>query len=193
MRREEAAARAVRPEAVAAGATVQVCTRMGAVVAEGAAAYPTARGLCVGAHFYDAALYHVVPVLAEAHARAQRPPVPEEDERLEEAKAKDPKLGKLDPEALPDDVRLAVTVDHDLDEEAVQRVLAAVGDAALEALKGVGMREDEVYARVAAVLERVREVLEVGEGEREDAATAKARVDRASKAKRKAVAADDEE
>jgi hypothetical protein len=184
MRLDEVAAVAVRPEALAAGSPVQVCTRMGAVVAEGAVAYPVAAGACVGERFYRADLYLFVP-----HARA-----------VEEAKAKDAAdkdkkkagLGKLDPEALPDDVRLAVTVDHDLDEEAVQRVLAAVGDAAKDALKNVGMREDELYARVAAILERVREVLVVAEGSSEDAAAAKGRVDRASKAKRKQAQKDDE-
>lgn len=173
---------AVAPGDLAVGAMVQVCTRMGRPIAEGAAAYPTVAGACVGDRFYDASLYLFLP-----HARAGV-------DEAAPAKAKDKgkaKLGKLDPEALPDDVRLAVTVDHDLGEEDVQRVLAAVGDAAKDALKGVGMREDELYARVAAMLERVREVLTVGEGEREDAGQAKKRVDAASKAKRKDVVGTD--
>jgi hypothetical protein len=183
MRLDEVVAASSRPEVIEAGAAVRVCTRMGREVAEGVALYPTTQGACVSGRFYDAGLYMFVPV----HARAQ----------VEEAKAKSGEkgkdgLGRLDPEALPDDVRMAVTVDHDLDEESVQRVLAAVGDAAKDALSGVGMREDELYARVAAILERVREVLEVGEGESEDASKAKKRVDKSSKTKRKAAKADEE-
>jgi hypothetical protein len=187
MRLDELNARAVAPAELGVGSLVEVRTRMGAVVAEGAAAYPTAHGTCVGGRFFDGALYLFLP--KETHARAP----------LDEAKAKErrgkSKLGPLDPEALPDDVRLAVTVDHDLNEEDVQRVLASIGDAALQALKGVGMREDEVYARVAAVLKAVENCLVAKEGAAEDAAAAKARVDAASKVKRKASGtdADDEE
>jgi hypothetical protein len=130
---------------------------MGAEVAEGMAAYPSAAGLCIGGTYYDARLYLFLPEAAHARAPA-----------LVEAK-KEKKLGKLDPEALPDDVREAVTVDNDMTEEQVQRVLAAVGDAALKAMKGVGVREDAVYARVAAVQAAVRPVLEGGEGEAETA------------------------
>lgn len=173
MLREVAEDRAVSAEVLVPGAAVQVCTRMGDPVVEGAVAYPSAAGVCVGGKFYDARLYLFQPV-DETHARAP----------MEEAKKdKKPKLGKLDPEALPDDVRDAVTVDHDMTEEQVQRVLAAVGDAALKALKGAGVREDAVYARVAAIQAAVRPILEVGEGKKETAKEGSTRVKAAAKAK----------
>lgn len=162
---------AVAAEQLVPGQAVRVYTRMGQLVVAGAGAYPSAHGVCVGGRFFEEAIYRFVPGLEEARKPAFR---------------------KLDPEALPDDVRLAVTVDHDLSEEQVQRVLAAVGEAALGALRGVGMREDEVYARVAAVLERVREALEANSGESEDAGQAKDRVDRDNKRKRQAMGADGE-
>jgi hypothetical protein len=256
MGREQAADRAVDASAVAAGAAVRVCTRMGAAVAEGAAAYPSAAGLCVGAKFYDARLYLFQPV-EEGRAGTERIPLaqpthdrdlgygmcpicgrpfvracrcPQKKHTLDELRKghgfeclsghwvsgdlavddkgkqidvpkredvharapelsearkgdKKPKLGKLDPEALPDDVRAAVTVDHDMTEEQVQRVLAAVGDAALKALKGAGVREDAVYARVAAIQEAVRPVLEGDVGKAETAKEGAARVKAAAKAK----------
>jgi hypothetical protein len=114
----------------------------------------------------------------EAHARASMATLDEGKK-----KEKSPKLGKLDPESLPDDVREAVTVDHDMTEEQIQRVLAAVGDAALKALKNAGVREDAVYARVAAVQAVVRPVLEGNVGEKETAKEGSVRAKAASKDK----------
>jgi hypothetical protein len=158
MRRELAEDRAVAPAGLTRGTAVQVCTRMGVEVTGGAVDYPTAAGCCVGGVFYSAPLYLFLPEGEAAPADALT-------EAAKGKKKKAPALGKLDPESLPDDVRAAVTGDHALTEEQVLRVLAAVGDAALKALKGAGVREDVVYARVAAVQSAVRQVLEVGEGE----------------------------
>ena len=175
MLREVAEDRAVRAEALTEGTAVQVCTRMGNLIAEGAVAYPSASGACVGGKYYDAKLYLFQPK-DETHTRA-----PILDEAKKDKKA--PKLGKLDPEALPDEIRDAVTVDHDMTEEQIQRVLAAVGDAALKALKGAGVREDAVYARVAAIQAVVRPVLEGNVGEKETAKEGSVRAKAASKDK----------
>lgn len=181
MRRELAEAAAVRPEALGPGAAVRVLTRMGREVAEGLLAYPTARGGCVHGAFYPADLYRFVPLSEGAHARA---------DVLDEAKRKKaPKLGKLDVDRLPEELRAAITTDEALDEEQVQRVLAAVGEACLKALKDVGVSEDTVYARTAAVQLAVRGVLEGDGAHAEDGAEAKAK----AKVKAKASGANDDE
>lgn len=169
MRREELARVAQPVTAFAVGDPVRVCTRMGRPVVEGAVAGVGPRGLGVGGRFFAAELYCFLG--EDAHARAS----------VEEAKqGKKPKLGKLDSDALPEELRKAVTVDEDMTEDQIERVLAAVGDAARKAMVGCGVRESEVYARVAAIQTAVKAVVDARAGEAETATQADARAKRAA-------------
>lgn len=163
---------AILSENVAVGDRVAVYTRMGNFVCEGIAAYPMANGLSIGSTFYAADLYlFVAPSVSigEAHTCAGDLPL-DVDRRMAQAAVpldearkignnKAAKVGKAHPDNLPSDVKRAIITTTDLTDEQMNRVIAAVGDTALKALKGIGVRDDEVFGRVQRVNDAVKHAL----------------------------------
>jgi hypothetical protein len=163
MKAESIARQATPPAQIANGSTVGIYTRMGNLVTEGQAHYPTAAGLCIGEDFYAARLYRfVVTDYPDLPAQAPANEKILTDAPVVEAKVGNnaaAKKGQAHPDNLPDDVQRAVVTTTDLTEPQINRVLSAVGDAALRILKDIGVGEGEVYGRVHKVQAAVREAL----------------------------------
>ena len=66
---------------------------------------------------------------------------------------------KVTMDALPKDIQKRLKGVNDLDEDALDRVLSAISDAALKSLKAVGVKDIEIYSRIVKIQEALRPVL----------------------------------
>lgn len=68
--------------------------------------------------------------------------------------------GKLDIDKLPDAIKKSITTVGALSGDKLNSVLSDIGEAALRALKRVGVREDELFGFVSQIQKSVAKVLE---------------------------------
>ena len=67
---------------------------------------------------------------------------------------------KVDVNSLPKDLQKRLKGVGELDEDARDRVLSAISEAAMRAFKSVGVKDTEVYSRIVKLQEAVKPVLE---------------------------------
>ena len=67
---------------------------------------------------------------------------------------------KVDVNSLPKDLQKRLKGVGDLDEDARDRVLSAISEAAMRAFKAVGVKDTEVYGRIVKLQEVIKPVLE---------------------------------
>lgn len=67
---------------------------------------------------------------------------------------------KVDVNSLPKDLQKRLKGVGDLDEDARDRVLSAISEAAMRAFKSVGVKDTEVYGRIVKLQEAIKPVLE---------------------------------
>jgi hypothetical protein len=67
---------------------------------------------------------------------------------------------KVDVNSLPKDLQKRLKGVGDLDEDARDRVLSAISEAAMRAFKSVGVKDTEVYGRIVKLQEVIKPVLE---------------------------------
>lgn len=85
-------------------------------------------------------------------------------EPKEEPKDDDSEEGELDPDKLPDDIKDKVVKVDELDPEAVNKVRVAISDALLDSLRGVDVKEEDIYGIIDEVQGILDKVLPKGEG-----------------------------
>lgn len=68
-------------------------------------------------------------------------------------------VDKIDTSSLPKDVQKRLRVVSELDEDAKNRILSAISDSAMRAMRSVGVRETDAYARVVDIQKAVMTVL----------------------------------
>lgn len=68
--------------------------------------------------------------------------------------------GYPDIDKLPDAIKRSITVSGNLTNEKINSVLSEIGEAAMRALKRVGIREDELFGLVSQIQKKVAKVLE---------------------------------
>lgn len=67
---------------------------------------------------------------------------------------------RVDVEKLPQDIQKRVRGIGELDDDAVDRVISAISESALKALKAIGVKDTDVYERVVEIQKAVRPVIE---------------------------------
>jgi len=67
---------------------------------------------------------------------------------------------KVDVNSLPKDLQKRLKGVSELDEDARDRVLSAISEAAMRAFKAVGVKDTEVYGRIVKLQEAIKPVLE---------------------------------
>jgi hypothetical protein len=154
--------RAVAAGQIGVGERVAVLTRRGHPVAAGAVLSTAPVGLVVrdasGAAFFAEDVYLFVPVGPMGRPpRAVRPV----RDVLREARAEagDSYDNALSAEGLPADIQQAVAPQAQFTEDGVQKVLDAVGEAALAALKRAGVPASDLYGLVDKVQGALGKVL----------------------------------
>tara|TARA_B100001094_G_scaffold293304_1_gene313083 strand:- start:1806 stop:2312 length:507 start_codon:yes stop_codon:yes gene_type:complete len=163
------------------GEPVMVITAMGSFVAKGfvTAVYQTG-GVQVrefetkssyGDRIYDSSLYSFVPVAPPAGDESEGDEGEVLDEEPEEqapskAQAVDAKADEkaasmpAPPQSAPKPAsKSPVVSSHQLDEEQLNRVISEISDAALRVLKAVGVKDIDVYTKVAEIQKVVNTVL----------------------------------
>jgi hypothetical protein len=81
------------------------------------------------------------------------------DKAISKSDARAP-ASRVDVEKLPADIQKRLKGVGDLDEDAVDRVMSAISESALKALRGIGVRDSEIYERVVEIQKAVRPVIE---------------------------------
>jgi hypothetical protein len=76
---------------------------------------------------------------------------------------------KVTMDALPKDIQKRLKGVSELDDDARDRVLSAISDAALKSLKAVGVKDIEIYAKIVKIQEALKPVLG-GESKADDGA-----------------------
>lgn len=67
--------------------------------------------------------------------------------------------GAIDTSKLPANVKKQLRDVSELDEDSINRVVSAISDAAVRSMRSVGVRESDLYARVADIQKAIRPVL----------------------------------
>ena len=155
--------RAVPAGKVGVGERVAVLTRKGHAVAEGEVASTSPVGLVVrearGCAFFAEDVYLFLP----QGERCRRPKaIRPLRGALREARAEagDSYDNALSSEDLPDDIQQAVTPTAQFSDDGRQKVMGAVGDAALDALKRAGVPAEDLYGLVDAIQAAVGDVVQ---------------------------------
>lgn len=170
---ERALREAADPNDLAVGEAVQVITRMGRHVADGVITQmyttgavqirtsdrPDEGGLqSSGDSIYDAALYLFLRV--DPNEDAVEESAPKSDTPKPSGRDSGASVGaRVDIDALPTAIKQKVIGISALDAEQADRVMSAVSDALLKALKSVGVRDSDVYQKVAEFQKAVKPVL----------------------------------
>lgn len=68
----------------------------------------------------------------------------------------------VDVDALPTQLKKKIIGIGSLDEEQINRIMSEVGEAALRSMKSVGVKETEVFHKVAEIQDSIRSVLSKG-------------------------------
>ena len=93
-----------------------------------------------------------------------------DDAKKASAKSADPRkdsrstAAKVDVNLLPKDLQKRLKGVGELDDDARDRVMSAISDAAMRAFKAVGVRDSEIYSRVVLIQEAIKPVLGIGNG-----------------------------
>ena len=155
--------RAVPSGQIGVGERVAVLTRKGHAVAEGLVASTAPVGLVVraadGVKFFSEDVYLFLP----QGERTRRPKVHRtlvgslREARAEETPSVDNALSSED---LPDDIQQAVAPQAQFSDDGMQKVMSAVGDAALDALKRAGVDATDLYGLVDAIQAAVSDVVQ---------------------------------
>lgn len=91
----------------------------------------------------------------EAEPAAEKPAPKQKEVRKDDRTAS----AKVDVNSLPKDLQKRLKGVGDLDEDARDRVLSAISEAAMRAFKAVGVKDTEVYGRIVKLQEVVKPVL----------------------------------
>ena len=92
----------------------------------------------------------------EAEEPAAEKPAPKQKEVRKDDRAAS---AKVDVDSLPKDLQRRLKGVGDLDEDARDRVLSAISEAAMRAFKAVGVKDTEVYGRIVKLQEVVKPIL----------------------------------
>jgi hypothetical protein len=92
----------------------------------------------------------------EAEPAAEKPAPKQKEVRKDDRTAS----AKVDVNSLPKDLQKRLRGVGDLDEDARDRVLSAISEAAMRAFKAVGVKDTEVYGRIVKLQEVIKPVLE---------------------------------
>ena len=92
----------------------------------------------------------------EAEPAAEKPAPKQKEVRKDDRTAS----AKVDVNSLPKDLQKRLKGVGDLDEDARDRVLSAISEAAMRAFKAVGVKDTEVYGRIVKLQEVIKPVLE---------------------------------
>lgn len=85
---------------------------------------------------------------------------PKKEKPKDKKDDKEPQDGEsVDVDKLPDDIKDAIISADELGGERLNSVMSDVSDAALKALKRVGVKEEEIYALVAEIQKKISDVL----------------------------------
>ena len=163
------------------GELVMVITHMGNSVAKGTvtAVYGTGavqiRELRVsgsyGDRIYDSSLYGFVPIVPVGGNESEEDegeildeqPVQQAPSKAQAVDAKaDQKAASMpaSPQGAPKPAsKSPVVASHQLDEEQLNRVISEISEAALRVLKAVGVKDIDVYTKVAEIQQVVNKVL----------------------------------
>jgi hypothetical protein len=90
-------------------------------------------------------------VLTEKKAKSGEEKSVRKDDRAPKA--------KVTIDALPKDIQKRLKGVADLDDDARDRVISAISDAALKSLKAVGVKDIEIYARIVKIQDALKPVL----------------------------------
>lgn len=93
---------------------------------------------------------------ADEEPAAEKPAPKQKEVRKDDRTA----AAKVDVNSLPKDLQKRLKGVGDLDEDARDRVLSAISEAAMRAFKSVGVKDTEVYGRIVKLQEVIKPVLE---------------------------------
>lgn len=125
----------------------------------------------------DGTRYHISAVAMSERLRveeqqdiAEAKAAKKEADKKGDAKGADPRkdsrstAAKVDVALLPKDLQKRLKGVGELDDDARDRVLSAISDAAMRSFKAVGVRDAEIYSRVVLIQDAIKPVLGIGHG-----------------------------
>jgi len=170
---EESLSYAVAPEMLGLGEKVLVVTVMGTPVTDGivTAVYKTGavqiretpQPLGSGGvdRIYDSGIYRFVPAdLPDVQEYIDAKSLAEKTDDSAASRERDSEaVDRIDIDKLPADLKKQIKGLENLEQSQVDRIVSAVSDAALGAMKAVGVKDSDTYARVVAIQNAVMPLL----------------------------------